>query len=59
MVVKFGDNLKAISPDPNDDYRFIETKSWLKNIAVGVAKNGCGISGHRTLKLAVSLEGIN
>ena len=32
--------------------RFIEIKSWL-------VKNGCGHSGLRTLKLAVSQEGIN
>ena len=31
--------------------RFIEIKSWLKN--------GCGHSGSRTLKLAVSQGGIN
>ena len=28
--------------------------SQLKNIRVGVVKNGCGHSSHRTLKLAVS-----
>ena len=39
--------------------RFIEIKSWLKNIGVGMVKNGCGHSGLRTLKLAVSQEGIN
>ena len=39
--------------------RFIEIKSWLKNIGLGVAKNGCGHSGLGTLKLAVSQEGIN
>ena len=39
--------------------RFIEIKIWLKNIGVGVVKNGCGHSGLRTLKLAVSQEGIN
>ena len=39
-------------------YRFMEIRSWLKNIGVGVVKNGCGHSGLRTLKLAVSQEGI-
>ena len=39
--------------------RFIKIKSWLKTIRVGVIKNGCGHSGLRTLKLAVSQEGIN
>ena len=38
--------------------RFIEIKSWLKNIGLSIAKNGCGYSGLRTLKLAVSQEGI-
>ena len=37
----------------------MESKSWLKNIKVGMVKNGCSQSGHRTLKLAVSQEGIN
>ena len=39
--------------------KFIENKSWLKNIGVGIVKNGCGHSGLRTLKLAVSQEWIN
>ena len=39
--------------------RFTEIKSWLKNIVVGVIKNGYGHSGLRTLKLAVSQEVIN
>ena len=39
--------------------RFVEIKSWLKNIGVGLVKNGCGHSGLRTVKLAVSQEGIN
>ena len=39
--------------------RFIEIKSWLKNIGVGVVKNGFGLSDLRTLKFAVSQEGIN
>ena len=38
--------------------RFIEIKSWLKNIGVGMVKNGCDQSGLRTLKLTVS-RGIN
>ena len=40
-------------------YRFREIKSWLKDIGVGVVKNECGHSGLRTLKLAVSQEGIS
>ena len=39
--------------------RFIEIKNWLKNIDVGVVRNSCGHSGLRTLKLALSQEGIN
>ena len=39
--------------------RFTEMKSWLKNIGVGVAKDGCGHFGLRTLKLVVSKEVIN
>ena len=34
----------------------MEIKRWLKNITVGVVKNGLNHSGHRTLKLAVSQE---
>ena len=37
----------------------MEIKSWLKNIGLGVVKNRHGNSGLRTLKLAVSLKGIN
>ena len=37
----------------------MEIKSWLKNVGVGMVKNRCGQSGHKTLKLAVSQEGIN
>ena len=40
-------------------YKFIEIKSWLKNIDVGMVKNEFGHSGVRTLKLALSQEGIN
>ena len=40
-------------------YKFMEIKSWLKNIWWGVVKNGCGHSDHMTLKLAVSQEGID
>ena len=39
--------------------RFIEIKIWLKHFGVGMVKNGCGHSGLRTLKLAVSQEEIN
>ena len=37
----------------------MKLKSWLKNIEVGVVKNGCGYSSLRTLKLAVSQKGMN
>ena len=34
-------------------------RKWnLENIGVGVVKNGCGQSGHRLLKLALSQEGM-
>ena len=33
--------------------RFMSIRSWLKNIGVGMVKNGCGHSILRTLKLAV------
>ena len=50
----------AISLEQNDEkawffacwYRFMEIRSWLKNIGVDVVKNGCSHSVHRTLKLA-------
>ena len=34
-------------------YRFMESRSWLKNIEVDMVKSGCGHSVLRTLKLAV------
>ena len=37
----------------------MEIKCWLKNIGVGVVKNECGHSDLRTLRFAVSQEGIN
>ena len=40
-------------------YKFMETKSWLKNIGAVAVKNGCDHSGCRTGKLAVSQEGIS
>ena len=40
-------------------YKFIENKSWLKNIGMGMVKNRCDHFGFRTLELAVSQEGIN
>ena len=43
-------------------YRFMESRSWLKNIEVDVVKNGCGYSVLMTLKLAVcqgQMNGIN
>ena len=39
--------------------RFIEIESCLKSIGLGMVKNGCRQSGLRTLKLAISQEGIN
>ena len=40
-------------------YRFMKIKSWVKNNGLGMVKTGCEHSGFRTLKLAVSQEGIN
>ena len=40
-------------------YRLMDIKSWLENIGVGMVKNGCGHSGLKALKLAVSQKGIN
>ena len=37
----------------------MEIKYLLKNIEVGVVRNGCGHSGLRTLELSVSQEVIN
>ena len=56
----------TICPEHNDEkawlfahwYRLMEIKSWLKNIVVGVVKNGCGHSCLKILKLAVSQKGI-
>ena len=52
------------SPEHNDEkgwffafwYILMEIKSWLKNVGVGLVKNGCD---HFGLKLAVSQNGIN
>ena len=45
------------------DFLHVDTGQWkLKvgwKIGVGMAKNGCGYSGLRILKLAVSQKGIN
>ena len=60
----------TISLEQNDEkasffacwYRFMENRSWLKNIWVGMVKNGCGHSVLWTLKLAVcqgEMSGIN
>ena len=55
----------TISLEQNDEkawffaYWFIEIKSWMKSIGVGMVKNWCGHYGLRTLKLALSQEGIN
>ena len=56
----------TISPEHGDEkawffvcwYRLMEIKSWLKNIDVGMVKNGCDHSGSRTLKFGVSQKGI-
>ena len=40
-------------------YRFMEIKSWLKNVGMGLVKNGYGHSGLWTVKLAIFPEGIN
>ena len=37
-------------------YRFMEIKSWSKNVGVDMVKNGCG---PRALKLSLPQEGIN
>ena len=57
----------TISPEQRDEivwflaywYKFIEMKSWLKNIGMCVVINGWVHSGCRNLKLAVSLKEIN
>ena len=57
----------TISLEQNDEkvwffacwYRFMEIKSWLKNIRMSVVINGCVHSGYRNLKLAVSHKEIN
>ena len=57
----------TISLEQNDEktwfftcwYKFMEIKSWLRNFRLGMVKNGCGHYGLRTLKLALSQEGIN
>ena len=59
----------TVSPEQKDRkgwfsvclYRFTELsiKNWLKNIGMGMVKNGCGHPGLRTLKLAVSQEEIS
>ena len=40
-------------------YKFIEIKSWLKNIGMGMLINVCAHSGCRNLKLVVSHKEIN
>ena len=40
-------------------FKLMKIKSWLKNIGMGVVKNVCSHSGHRTLKLAPSQWKIN
>ena len=54
-----------ISPEQNPEktrifacsYKFMEIKSCLENIGVGIVKNGCGYSGFRTLKFGAFQEG--
>ena len=49
----------SVSLEQNDErdwffacwYKFMRIKSWLKNVAMGMVKNECDFSGHRTLKL--------
>ena len=36
----------------------MKIKSWLKSSVVDGVRNDCVYSGHRTLKLAVSQEGV-
>ena len=58
---------QTVPLEPNDEiawffacwYKFMEITSRLKNIGESMIKNGCGHCGPRTLKLAVSKEGIN
>ena len=40
-------------------YRFMEIKSWLKNVGVGMDSNGCGHSSLRIPKSTESQEVIN
>ena len=40
-------------------YKFTKIKSWSKFFWMGMARKGCGQSGHRILKLAVSQKWIN
>ena len=57
----------TISPERKDEkawlfacwHRVMEIKSWLKNIWVGMVKNGCDHPGLRTLKLAIPQKGSN
>ena len=57
----------TISLEQNDEkawlfacwYRFMEIRSWLKNIGVGLVKNGCGHSILKTPKLAVYQREMN
>ena len=37
-------------------YKFIYIKNWSKILWLGMLRNGCGQSGHRTIKLTVSQE---
>ena len=58
---------QSVSLEQNDEldwFLYVDTNSWklncwLKNIGVGVMKNGCHHSGTRMLKLVVSQERIN
>ena len=57
----------TISLEQNDEkawffacrYRFMENRSWVENIGVGMVKNVCGYSVLKTLKLAVCQGKIN
>ena len=40
-------------------YRFVENRSWMKNIGVDMVKNGCGHSFLKTLKLVACQRKMN
>ena len=61
QIARFSNQL-YMSLEQNDEkagYRFMKSKSLLKNIGVGVVKNECVHSSCVTLRLVVSQKGIN